>query len=265
MSRYVISGGREGKERLKLISRVLLPTTLQLLKTAGVSEGMKCLDVGCGGGYVTRLMAALVGPRGKVVGLDADDAILALAQEDAESEHLHNVEFRHRDAAICLEEEEHDLVYARFLLTHLSEPERCLNAMVRACRLKGLMVIEDIDFNGSFCYPYCAAYERYTELYQQVVHRRGGDPNIGPKLPGMLRKAGVEGVQVNVVQPTHLEGDGKFLASITLARIADSLVSEGLATEDEVEQIHSGLNDAAADAEFVMGLPRIFQTWGKRA
>lgn len=265
ISRYVISGGREGKERLKLLSQLLLPTTSQLLKTAGLSEGMKCLDVGCGGGDVTRLMAGLVGPQGKVVGIDSDAAILALAREDAEAEHWDNIEFRQADALICQEEEAHDLVYARFVLTHLSEPEKCLAAIVKACRPGGLIVIEDIDFAGSFCYPHCTAYQRYTELYQQVVLRRGGDPNIGPKLPGMLHKAAVKGVQVNVVQPAHLEGDGKLMASITMARIADSVISERLATEAEVEQIIAGLNAAATDPEFVMSLPRIFQTWGGRA
>jgi 2-polyprenyl-3-methyl-5-hydroxy-6-metoxy-1,4-benzoquinol methylase len=265
MSRYAICGGSEGKERLKLISQVMLPTTSQLLKTAGISDGMKCLDVGCGGGYVTLLMAGLVGPQGKVVGTDSDAAILALAREDAEAGHFENVEFRHTDASNCQGEAEYDLVYARFVLTHLSEPEKCLNAMLKASKLKGVIVIEDIDFAGSFCYPYCAAYQRYTELYQQVVHQRGGDPNIGPKLPGMLRRAGAEEVQVNVVQPTHIEGDGKLIASITMARISDSVVSDGVATEDEVEQVITELNNAAADSEFVMGLPRIFQTWGRRA
>lgn len=265
MGRYVISGGREGKERLKLISEVMLPTTSQLLKTAGLGAGMTCLDVGCGGGHVTLLMASMVGPQGKVIGTDTDGEILALAQQDAAAAHLNNVEFRHTDALVCQEEEAHDLVYARFVLTHLSEPEKCLDAMLRACRPQGLIVIEDIDFTANFCHPYCAPYERYTELYQQVVHQRGGDPNIGFKLPGMLRKAGVERVQVNVVQPTHLEGDGKFIASITMQRIADSVVTEGLATEEEMEQVISGLNEAAADPETMMSLPRVFQTWGRRA
>jgi hypothetical protein len=44
MSRYVISGGKDGKERLKLLSQVMAPTTTQLLKTAGIGEGMKCLN-----------------------------------------------------------------------------------------------------------------------------------------------------------------------------------------------------------------------------
>jgi predicted O-methyltransferase YrrM len=265
MSNYAISGGRDGNERLRLLSQVMLPTTSQLLNLVGLGEGMKCLDVGCGGGQVTLLMAGIVGPQGKVVGTDADSEILALARQDAEAAHLDNVEFRHTDASICQEEEGYDLVYARFVLTHLSEPEKCLAAMVRACRPQGVIVIEDIEFTGSFCHPYCAAYERYTELYQKLINRRGGDPNIGPKLPGMLRKAGAERIQINVVQPAHLEGDGKFMASITMERISGSLVSEGLATEAEVEQVIARLNEAAADTETLMSLPRVFQTWGRRA
>ena len=48
--RYAIRGGNEGKERLDVLARVLLPTTAQLLDRVGLITGMKCLDVGCGGG-----------------------------------------------------------------------------------------------------------------------------------------------------------------------------------------------------------------------
>src|SRR5260370_30328490 len=88
MSRYAIGGGQEGKDRLKLLSDVMLPTTSQLLSTIGLGAGMTCLDVGCGGGHVTLLMAGLVGPLGTVVGTDSDREILALAPPDTEAEPL---------------------------------------------------------------------------------------------------------------------------------------------------------------------------------
>jgi ubiquinone/menaquinone biosynthesis C-methylase UbiE len=209
-------------------------------------------------------MASMVGPEGKVTGTDTDEEIIELAQEDAAAAKLDNIEFRQGDACMCQWHEEYDLVYARFLLSHLSEPERCLAAMVGGCRPGGAVAVEDIDFSGSFCYPHCAAYERYVELYQKVVQRRGGDANVGPKLLGLLRQAGAIEVQVNVVQPTHVQGEGKLMASITMERIAGSVVSERLATEEEVEQIIKGLNAAAENVETVMSLPRIFQVWGKR-
>jgi hypothetical protein len=136
--------------------------------------------------------------------------------------------------------------------------------MVEACRPGGTIVIEDTDLSGSFCYPTCAAYERYKELYHKVVQRRGGDPDIGPKLPAMLRRAGIQAVELNVIQPVHIHGEGKLMAPITMSRISGAVTAEGLATEDEVQQILHGLNEAAANCETVMSLPRIFQVWGKR-
>ena len=76
---YAIRGGKAGKARLDLLARVMLPTTTQLLDCVGLIRGMKCLDVGCGGGHVALLMASKVGPGGHVIGTDTDGEILALA------------------------------------------------------------------------------------------------------------------------------------------------------------------------------------------
>jgi ubiquinone/menaquinone biosynthesis C-methylase UbiE len=263
--RYAIRGGNEGKERLDVLARVLLPTTTKLLKRVGVIRGMKCLDVGCGGGHVTLLMADIVGPEGRVIGTDADAEILALAREDAKAAKATNVEFKQQDACACLWHNEFDVAYARFLLSHLNQPGNCLAAVVEACAPGGRIVIEDTDFAGSFCYPTCAAYERYKQLYQELVQRRGGDPNIGPKLPAMLRRTGIQGVELNVIQPAHIHGEGKLMAPLTMSRISDALTAEGLATESEAQRILTELNHAAADCETVISLPRIFQVWGKRA
>ena len=264
MSHYVIAGGQAGNERLQLLAEVMLPTTSDLLTTVGLGPGMQCLDVGCGGGHVTLLMARLVGSQGLVVGTDMDDTILDLAQHAATAAHLNTIQFRHADAVDLQEEATYDLVYARFVLSHMRAPEQGLTAMVRACRPQGLIVIEDIDFSGSFCYPPCTAYARYTALYQAVVTRRGGDPNIGPRLPGMLREANMSGVQVNVVQPTHLDGVGKFMAAVTMEKIAAAVIAEELASPAEVAQVIMGLRAAAADRTTVLSLPRVVQTWGTR-
>ena len=260
---YVIGGGKAGKERLNLLATVMLPTTTQLLQGAGLTEGMTSLDLGCGGGHVTLLMSNLVGPSGKVVGLDVDAEILALGREDLSAAGVKNVELRQLDAATNDYGGPFDLVYARFLLTHLNDPHQCVRSMTAACKPGGVVVVEDIDFTGSFCQPPCEAYQRYADLYQQVVIHRGGDPNIGPRLPGMLRDAGLDEVEVNVVQPTHLDSERKMIASITMERIAASVIAEGFASEKEIASVVAGLNAAANDANTLMSVPRVFQTWGR--
>jgi hypothetical protein len=81
----------------------------------------------------------------------------------------------------------------------------------------------------------------------------------------MLHRAGIQAVELNVIQPTHIRGEGKLMTPVTMLRISDALTAEGLASETEVTQILTELNHIAADAETVISLPRIFQVWGKRA
>jgi 2-polyprenyl-3-methyl-5-hydroxy-6-metoxy-1,4-benzoquinol methylase len=62
VERYVIRGGKEGYERLRLLSRDRWPDTAALFERAGLAPGMRCIDLGCGGGEVTMEIARLVVP-----------------------------------------------------------------------------------------------------------------------------------------------------------------------------------------------------------
>src|SRR4051812_6192241 len=131
---YIIRGGTEGRERLRLLSRILRPTTLSLLDRVGVRPGMKCLDAGCGGGDVTLELARLVGPDGNVVGIDIDATKLDLARQEAAAEGLRNVEFRQVPIDAWRPTPEFDVAYSRFLLTHLADPAAAVRIMRQALR-----------------------------------------------------------------------------------------------------------------------------------
>jgi SAM-dependent methyltransferase len=259
---YVIRGGVAGRERLRLLARVMRPTTLGLLERIGIRPGMKCLDVGCGGGDVAFDLARMVGPAGKIVGVDLDETKLALAREEAAAQQLGNVEFRRAEIGADDWQPEFGVVYARFLLTHLPDPLSALKKLHQALAPGGILVVEDIDFRGSFCHPSSPAYECYVELYTQAVQRTGADPNIGPRLPGLLQDAGCERVQLNVVQPAGLEGEVKLVAALTLENIADHVIRVGLASRAEVDQVIAELYEFARDPRTVIGLPRVVQAWG---
>ena len=77
---YLIRGGIAGRERLRVLARVMRPGTLALLERAGVTAGLRCLDVGCGGGDVTFDLASLVGITGHVVGVDLDPTKVEIAK-----------------------------------------------------------------------------------------------------------------------------------------------------------------------------------------
>jgi ubiquinone/menaquinone biosynthesis C-methylase UbiE len=262
---YVLRGGRAGAERLRLLNRVKWPTTEPLLRAAGLRAGMSCLDVGCGGGDVTLKMAAIVGAEGNVVGVDRDRAILRLAGQEAERRGL-SVTFRRLDAEELTEQSAYDLVFARYLLSHLPRPQRAVEAMVRALRPGGRLVLEDVFFPGHVCYPANAAFARYLELYQDVARaKEGGDAAIGPRLLGLALEAGLVEARVGLVVPTFRDGEGKRVAQVTMEHIREAAVGTGSVTDHEVDDIVAELGRFADDDRTLMSIAPTFQVWGRKA
>lgn len=263
--KYVIKGGVEGRERLRLLSEVMGPSTHGLLAEVGIGSGAACLDVGCGGGDVTVELARAAGPGGRVVGVDLDETILDIAQREAVRLGLHNITFEARDVTEWEPAEPFDVVYVRFLLSHLSNPEALVAAFHRYTRPGGVVIVEDLDFRGHFSEPECPALGRYVELYTKSVQTRGADPYIGPRLPELLRDGGFDDVQMKLHQPTSLSGGIKLLTCVTLENIAQTVVQDGFTTEGEVKETIEELYTFARDPHTVLGGPRVFQTWGRRA
>jgi SAM-dependent methyltransferase len=262
---YAIRGGVAGRERLRILARTLHAGTSALFDRLGVGAGLRCLDVGCGGGDVTLELARRAGPHGWVIGVDIDEAKLSLARQEAAVQGIANVEFRALDIRNAEADTGFDLVYARFLLTHLADPAGAIATFGRALRPGGLLIVEDIDFKGTFAWPETAAFRRYRELYYAVVHTRGGDPDIGPRLPILLADGGFAHVDMHVVQPIAMQGEAKLINPITLENIADAIVQDGLAAPQEIDALIHELHTFAADPRTVAGVARVIQVWGRRA
>jgi ubiquinone/menaquinone biosynthesis C-methylase UbiE len=260
---YIIRGGEEGRARLRVLSRVMRPTTLSLLDRAGIRPGMECLEVGCGSGDLAFDLARMVGAGGRVVATDIDEIKLRLAHQEAEQQHLTNLKFRLADI-VEHELENFDFAHARFVLTHLPNPQKALEKIWQALRPGGILVVQDVDFRGHFSHPECAAFSCYVRLYTQTAQRRCADPNIGPRLPGLLAKAGFEAVQINVVQPAAMSGEVKLMAPLTMENIADAVLAERLASRAELDRLIDELYEFARDPDTVVAGPRVVEAWGYR-
>ena len=261
--RYVIHGGAQGVDRLRVLGRAVAPSTSAFLERAGVGAGMACLDVGCGGGDSTAELARLVGARGRVVAIDLDEQAIELARARAAAQGLAQVEFRLGGAGQGPATPEFDVVYARFLLTHLGDPAAAVAWMRAHLRPGGRLILEDIDFRGHFCHPPNAAFERYAQLYADAVQRMGADPFIGPRLPALLFGAGCEAVTMQVAQPAGFDADVKRIAALTVEGITARVEAAGLATRVELEALARDLHAFADEPQALMSLPRIVQAWGR--
>ncbi len=263
LQRYVLPTGSTGRERLRVLARATESGTCRLLDEVGVAAGMACLDVGCGGGDVARLLAARVGPGGRVLGVDLDEALVAIAAREAESLGLVQLAYR-AGSVLELGETGFDIVYARFLLTHLAERGAALAAMRDALRPGGVVVLEDIDFAGHFAFPAVPELDAYCRLYTALTRSTGGDAEIGRAVPSLLRQAGLQEIEVRISQPVALTGEAKLITLRTMQGIAGRVVDARLATAAEVEGIVTALERAAADPDVLMAMPRIVQAWGRK-
>lgn len=80
-----------------MVPAVFGPWAKDLLATAALALGMRVLDVACGTGIVARLAAPLVGPTGRIVGLDTNEAMLAVARAQPTPNGA-RIEWQQRDA-----------------------------------------------------------------------------------------------------------------------------------------------------------------------
>lgn len=261
--RYSIRGGDEGKARLDLLARALQPTTLAALERAGIPVGGHGVDLGCGGGHVTRQLARLVADHGMVVGIDLDPRVVDLAREDALADGLTNVEFRAGDITE-FEDEDLDFVFARLLLCHLPSAADVIAAAVSALRPGGVLLVEEPEFSACFSWPPNSDYDQCMALQREVIRRRGGDPDLGPKLPALFVAAGLHDVDVHVFQPAFLVAPFKNIPHVSLEKMADAITAEELASTDEVGALSEKVQSFAADDRSLISYPRFFQVCGRR-
>ena len=261
---YVLASGVSGRERLRILGRVMEDGTRILLDKAGVGEGMACLDAGCGGGDVSVLLANLVGPAGSVLGIDRDAATIDIAQGEAQEKGLDRVTYRCLDILDFDAPQSVDVLYCRFLLTHLPERDEAVRQLLAALRPGGLAIFEDIDFSGHFSAPNSDAMQEYMRLYSAATRHLGGDATFGLRMPAFLKNAGVSDLAVRINQPAALEGETKLINALTMQAAADHVVEAGLATDEEITRIVRTLYDEAREPDTLISAARVVQAWGRK-
>ena len=111
-----------------------------------LESGAVVLDAGSGMGEVTAMLADLVGPDGRAVGVDRSAELVARAQERATGRA--NVEYRVGDlGALPFEDETFDAAYSERVFIHLTDPDAAMRELHRVLRPGGRLVVIDPDFS----------------------------------------------------------------------------------------------------------------------
>jgi SAM-dependent methyltransferase len=260
---YTIERGSGVRERMDLLAAVHGPDTVALLDTVGVATGARCVDLGCGGGHVTLELARRVGPSGHVTGIDLDEELLAFATTEAATRGLENVTF-HVGPVEDYVETGLDLAFSRMLLSHVQDPVAVVRRMAEAVRSGGTVIVEDVHFAGCFTEPGCPAYDRWVAWFCEAVRDNGGDLDIGPRLPTLLRGAGLSDVGVRVAQAAFLDGPHKQLQQMSMGKVRAAVLAAGAASADDFDAAHAELTRFTDDPTTLVAGPRMIRAWARR-
>lgn len=254
---YVIRSGAEAHDRLELIARLFWPTTETFLDHTGALETERFVDVGCGIGDVACRVDAH-GP--DALGIDVNPEVIEMATVRAASRGA-NARFRVDGLAELGTGDlvDADVVYARCLLTHQSDPAAGLAAMVAGVRPGGLVLVEDVEVAAIWSSPPNDALTRHVQLYVAAAHGLRARPDFACEIAPTLEALGATDVHVDVCQPVLRTPDELRAHACTMEAIAGPILDQGLATTDEVASIVARLDEFADTPGVVATLPRVVQ------
>jgi ubiquinone/menaquinone biosynthesis C-methylase UbiE len=162
------------QDRLSVQGQLYGPHTRQLFVEAGVAEGMRVLDVGCGAGDVSLLAAELVGPTGAVVGVDRSDEVLETARRRALAVGLGNLGFVRGELNSVELAPPFDALVGRFMLMHLGDPAAVLRHLLGSLRPGGVVAFQESDLSRQpYAWPASPLLERIAAVLLEAGKRPG--------------------------------------------------------------------------------------------
>jgi SAM-dependent methyltransferase len=176
------------------VPAIFARSAIQLCDIANIRRGDRLLDIGCGTGVVAREAARRIGPEGRVIGLDLNPRMLAVARQLAPE-----IEWRQGDAGdLPFEGGAFDVVVSQFALMFFSNAVSALREMWRVLAPHGRLAV-------AVCGPLAATpgYAALGEVAKRVCSPEVIDLLRSPfalgdkeRLAGLVRDAGIDGAEI---------------------------------------------------------------------
>lgn len=225
--------------------------------------GMTVLDVGCGTGAITADIAKAVGPGGMVVGIDRDDANLAIAAQEHRG--IANLRFASADI-LTLDGESplhrtFDIVTAARTIQWISEPERAIGHMRRAAKPGGHVIVLDYNLDETRWEPEPPAdFQRFYRAFLDWRTANQWDNRTAAHLANFFHSAGLVNIASHPSDEIVRRGDPDFFDAYAsgiwlyvIQTIGPNLVQSGLL--DEAVRAHA-LEDYSSYVQNVLRLQR---------
>jgi SAM-dependent methyltransferase len=224
-------------KRLRLQATILRPITERLLREAGITEGMRVLDLGCGPGDVSFLAAEAVGPSGSVLGIDQAPEAIAAAKADARHNGIRNVDFELTAVETFASPIRFDAAVGRYVLFHQADPTAFIRHVMRYLEPTGIIALHEISPRHRFrSYPIVPVWDEVGGWIIAAFHPDNPGRDAATRLVEHFVTAGLRCPDLFSEIPTGAGKNSPLYAwtAETVRSIRAVLTASAIATEDEI-------------------------------
>lgn len=273
--RYPLGRSEAEAERLMLQHRIYASATARLVTDAGISSGMRVLDLGSGVGDVSLLLADIVGPSGQVVGVDMARQSIMVAARRADAagvgERVRFVEADLRQLDEAALGEPFDAVVGRWVLMYQPDPAELVRRLATLVTPDGIIVFQESDLTERLRpFPRAPLHEQiYEWLTPPEVFTDGPEPRMGPKLHATFLAAGLPAPALRIDTPVGAgPGWGGYeLLCASMRSLLPAMTALGIVTPEQVDidTLAARLEAEVAAHDGVQPLTSVYGAWTRIA
>lgn len=232
---------------------------------AGFRPGQTLLDVGCGPGYTALDLAQLASTSGRVIAIDIAERFIAHLTRACDVLGITTVEALVQNVqAIDLPGESVDGAYARWTLCFVDDAEAVVQGVARVLRPGGRFAVQDYS-NYRTLGQYLDIIQPVVERIEDVWRRRGGDPDVGKRVPAMMARAGLEVISVRALARVARPNDPLWQWPTTFFRnFVPVLVEDGDLSREEGDAFFREWERLSADPNSVFQTPPMLEVIGEK-
>ena len=181
---YLFGDSPTARQRLDVLAQTFQGPTREFLSGFTPPASNLAVDLGCGPGHTTHLIAELM-PFQRVVGLDSSESFVESASECSGS----RVSFLTHDVtATPFPTPPADLMFCRFLLPHLPDPARALTRWASQLSGSGVALLEEVHW----IVTENPVFDSYLKALTRVLEAQSMELYAGARLPKLLNGSGLQ-------------------------------------------------------------------------
>jgi trans-aconitate 2-methyltransferase len=241
MEGYAFGDNEVAAYRLALVAETFEPPSRAFLIREAPPSPVLALDLGCGPGHSTRLVAEVTGAV-QAIGLDTSEPFLAMALA---SEGGAQLAFVQHDVTVSpWPVGPAPLVYCRLLLAHLPDPEGVVRDWAAQLPAGGRLLLDELEYIETG-HPVLA---RYEEVVVRVVAARGGLMYAGPRVAAMAEGPGWRRVSNQVCRHPVPVPRAAHMYRLNLETGRDDPALAGVYSREQLDGLALALDELAGGA-----------------